>query len=258
MRSQCWLRWAKRATPPRLGAPPARELLAACDEISGDVYEDELTDAYLFRRIRRGDRGAFGILARRYDQDLRRLATRLLAEPDQVDPVMTLAYAKAWRSRGLAHMGRSTGSSRGSPEADWLYRVVYNTCIDELRKRPQGRGRNRPDGPRVPLPKASTERRLHGLRALRVAERIPLVLIDGEGFGVDAASRILQRDPTDVARDLQRARRRWRDVVVGGDMPVSSPATTRRPAETADPAASESEPSEEESNDHAGVQESWP
>lgn len=222
------------------------------------MYEDELTDAYLFRRIRRGDRDAFGILARRYDQDLRRLATRLLAEPDRVDPLMTLAYAKAWRSRGLARTGRSSGSSGGSPEADWLYRVVYNTCIDELRKRPQGRTRTSVDGPRVPLPRASAERRLDGLRALPVAQRIPLVLIDGEGFGIDAASRILQRDPTDVARDLQRARQHWRDVVVGEDNHASPAATPREREETEVTTASEQEPSKEESNDHAGVQESRP
>jgi RNA polymerase sigma-70 factor (ECF subfamily) len=198
--------------------------------LAGDVDEDELTDTILFRRIRRGDRDAFGVLVHRYDQDLRRLASRLLAEPAQVDLLMTRAYAKAWRSRGLVRFGR-----RAAPGvARWLYRVVYNTCIDELRRQPVAPAPAPQDRPNLRLTQASVERRLAGLRALEPHERVPLVLIDGEGFGLEAASRILQRDPADVARDLRGARRRWRDLVAGEpDRVASSPETAPQGADDA-------------------------
>lgn len=199
------------------------------------MHEDELTDTFLFRRIRRGDRDAFGVLLRRYDQDLRRLASRLLAEPAQVDLVMTRAYAKAWRSRGLVRFGRRAGPG----VAQWLYRVVYNTCIDELRRQPAAPAPAPQDESSVRLPQASAERRVAGLRALEPFERVPLVLVDGEGFSLEAAARILQRDPVDVARDLRRARRRWRDLVVGKSSRAAPAERTARPEEQGEDEADE-------------------
>jgi RNA polymerase sigma-70 factor, ECF subfamily len=179
------------------------------------VYEDELTDGYLFRRIRRDDRHAFGVLLRRYEQDLRRLATRLLADADQVDAVMFRAAGKAWRYRGLARVRGFWRAPQGASPADWLYRVVYNACIEDLRRQPRAMAPAPSDGAAVALPEAPVERRLAALRALHPAARVPLVMVDGEGFSVEAASRILQRDPADVAADVERARRQWRDLVVG-------------------------------------------
>jgi RNA polymerase sigma-70 factor (ECF subfamily) len=173
-------------------------------------------DKRLFRRARQGDAPAFGALLRRYDPRLRRLAARLIAEPDRIDPVLTRAYLRAWRSVPMVVPPGSV--------AEWLYRIVYNACINEMRWAPERPAPPPLPGPRVPLPLASASRRLAGLRALAPEERVPLVLVDGEGFSLEATARILGRSERDTAADLTRARYRWRGMVVGE--PASIPAET--------------------------------
>jgi RNA polymerase sigma-70 factor (ECF subfamily) len=169
-------------------------------------------DKRLFRRARQGDRQAFGVILRRYDPRLRRLAARLIAEPERVDTVLSRAYLRAWRSVPMVVPPNSV--------AEWLYRIVYNACINEMRWAPERSGPAPLPGPRVPLPLASAERRLVGLRALSPEERVPLVLVDGEGFTLEATARILGRSERETAADLTRARYRWRGLVVGEPTPL--------------------------------------
>jgi RNA polymerase sigma-70 factor (ECF subfamily) len=175
----------------------------------------------LFRRARQGDRQAFGLLLRRYDPRLRRLAARLIAEPDRVDPVLSRAYLRAWRSVPIVVPPSSV--------AEWLYRIVYNACINEVRWAPDGPPPPPLPGPRVPLPLASAQRRLAGLRALNPEERVPLVLVDGEGFSLDATARILGRTERETAGDLTRARYRWRGLVSGEPTPLSQETVVELP-----------------------------
>lgn len=201
------------------------------------MYGEDLSDANLFRRVRRNDPRAFGVLLRRHDRALRQLATRLLAEDGRVDPILHKAYTKAWRSASVAGLG----NAKGEAVLNWLYRLVYNACVDELRRQSPQSGPEPPTGPRVRLPKASEERRMAALRALLPSERIPLVLIDSEGFTVEAAARILQRPPSRVASDLERARCRWRDLVIGPPVAAPPPASPT--------VAGESEPADDEKSE---------
>lgn len=198
------------------------------------MFGEDLSDANLLRRVRRNDPRAFGVLLRRHDPALRRLASRLLVDEERTAPVLHKAYTKAWRSAGVARLG----TTKDEAVLSWLYRLVYNACVDELRRQPPAPELPPPSGPRVRLPKAPEERRLAGLRVLPPSERIPLVLIDSEGFSVEAAARILQRPASRVAADLERARRRWRDVVIGPPAPQPVPPAASE-AVTAGPAAVE-------------------
>jgi RNA polymerase sigma-70 factor (ECF subfamily) len=182
------------------------------------VRRDGPSDKTILRRARQGDRQSFLTLLRRYDPRLRRLALRLLADPSRLERVLSRAYLKAWRSLPFL--------KRGELPAGWLYRIVYNTCINEMRWEPPRPAPPRPDGPSVPLPAASIEQRLLALRALRGAERIPLVLVDAEGLSLEAAARMMRREPVDVAADLTRARGRWRAFVSGEPEPPPDSAPT--------------------------------
>jgi RNA polymerase sigma-70 factor, ECF subfamily len=177
----------------------------------GAVFGEDLSDANLLRRVRKDDARAFGVLVRRHDTALRQLATRLLADRDRVDPVLLKAYGKAWRSASMTRLS----SSRDDSVFNWLYRLVYNACVDELRRQSPAAPPPPPDGSRVRLPKAPAERRLAGLRALPTDERITLVLVDSEGFSIEDTARVLQRPEGKVSEDLVRARVRWRDMVIG-------------------------------------------
>lgn len=184
------------------------------------------------------------MLLRRYDARLRSLALRLVAEPDRIDAVLKRAYLRAWRSLPSVQVPGSV--------SEWLYRVVYNACINELRWAPESDVPPPIDGPRVPLPAASAKRRIAGLRALPPEERVPLVLIDAEMFSLDAASRILQKPPAEVAADLARARGRWRAIVVGEPVRRSPAEVVELEPEEVE-AATESESGQRERPRHVRV-----
>src|SRR5919201_3955175 len=78
---------------------------------------------------------AFPELIERHDRALRALAFRLLGDRDRMDDVLQEAYVRAYRA-----LPRFRGRSL---PGTWLYRIVYNACIYELR-------RERPDR-RLPL-----------------------------------------------------------------------------------------------------------
>jgi RNA polymerase sigma-70 factor, ECF subfamily len=77
---------------------------------------------------RQGDHGAFSRLVGVYDERLRVLAFRLLGSRQAMDDVLQDAYLAAYR-----------GLRRFRGEADigtWLYRIVYNECLQRLRRDP--------------------------------------------------------------------------------------------------------------------------
>jgi len=73
-----------------------------------------------------GDTAAFVELVKRYDRVLRALAYRLLGERELMDDVMQEASVKAFRAYP---------EFRGESQVHtWLYRIVYNACLDQLRQ----------------------------------------------------------------------------------------------------------------------------
>lgn len=84
-------------------------------------------DQLVLTRARRGDYVAFTQIVDHYDHRMRGLAFRLLGDRDRMDDVLQEAYVKAFRS-----MPRFKGDSA---LGTWLYRIVYNACIDDLRSR---------------------------------------------------------------------------------------------------------------------------
>src|ERR671939_612949 len=84
-------------------------------------------DVELAIRAATGDEVAFVEIVRRYDTGLRRLAFRIVGDRDAMDDVLQEAYLKAFAS--------VTGFRGGASPRTWLYRIVYNTCLDQLRRR---------------------------------------------------------------------------------------------------------------------------
>ncbi len=82
----------------------------------------ELVDA-----ARRGDREAFRTLFERYNRRAYALALGMLRQPDDALDVVQDAFIKAHK-----HLDRFEGTSSFYT---WLYRIVMNLAIDQLRKR---------------------------------------------------------------------------------------------------------------------------
>lgn len=170
-----------------------------------------LPDVDLVELAQMGDVGAFGQLVRRHDDRMRGLAYRLLADPHRMDDAVQEAYLKAFRALPRFKPGRDFGG--------WLYRITYNACIDDLRRRkrhpvaehdPTDPPSDRP-GPERVVGAAETVRR--ALAALPVDQRVTVVLVDGEGFDHAEAAKILGVAPGTVGSRLHRARAALRRVL---------------------------------------------
>jgi RNA polymerase sigma-70 factor (ECF subfamily) len=84
-------------------------------------------DDDLIREAQRGDRSAFDSLVRRYDQSVLRLALHMLGNEQDAQDVHQEAFLKAYRHLGNFRFECSFYT--------WLYRIVTNLCLDQLRRR---------------------------------------------------------------------------------------------------------------------------
>jgi RNA polymerase sigma-70 factor (ECF subfamily) len=178
--------------------------------------ESTHTDEELVLLAREGDAAAFIAAIRRHDDRLRRLAYRLFAgDRHRMDDALQEAYLRAFRSLASYRQEADFGN--------WLYRVVYNACIDELRRgktRPRPVDMNDPvweqeargQRPEAQVTDADLTRR--ALAALPDDQRATVVLVDGEGFDHATAAQILGIAPGTVASRLSRARHSMR-VTIG-------------------------------------------
>ncbi len=127
---------------------------------------------------------------------------------------MQEAYVRAYRSLD--------GFRRDAELGSWLYRIVYNACIDELRRSgrrpvPVDTGEavwDRPSG------QAGPERAVHAsdsarraLAALPEDQRATVLLVDGEGMDNVRAAEVLGVAPGTIASRLSRARATMRRIL---------------------------------------------
>jgi RNA polymerase sigma-70 factor, ECF subfamily len=147
------------------------------------------TDAQLLAAHRDGDARAFDELVGRHRQRMWSLALRTLRHPedaaDAVQDALLAAYRRADTYRGEA------------PVHTWLFRIVVNTCIDRIR-----RDRLRVE---VPLGEEHAPARagdlatevvtrlslVQALALLPLEQRLPIVLVDQQGWSVADAAAIL-------------------------------------------------------------------
>src|SRR6201991_3816498 len=100
------------------------EMVAAAESIS---LAPKLDEADLIRAVQQGDQAAFEALVRSYDQSVLRLAMNLLRSPEDARDAYQEAFLKVYRN---LHSFRFDCSFH-----TWLYRIVTNICLDQLRKR---------------------------------------------------------------------------------------------------------------------------
>ncbi len=163
-------------------------------------------DAALLRAHTAGDRDAFTELVRRHRDRLWAVALRTLG--DREDAADALQEA-------LLHAYRSADRFRGdSAVTTWLHRIVVNSCLDRARRR-----QVRPTvaladvmpltEPAAPEPDRDTAREVWAaLDQLPPEQRIPLVLLDMQGYSVAEIAEILGVAEGTVKSRCARARAR--------------------------------------------------
>ena len=81
-------------------------------------------DTELVRRVQRGDKGAFDLLVRKYQQRVAKLISRFISDAAEVEDVTQEAFIKAYRA---------LPNFRGdSAFYTWLYRIAVNTAKNFL------------------------------------------------------------------------------------------------------------------------------
>lgn len=92
----------------------------------------DLTDQELITRSQQGDRGAFEALVRRYQRKAVRIAFGVLRNSEDAMDAAQEAFVKVYRN-----LDKFKGNSSFKT---WLYRIVVNVSIDQIRKRQRSRG----------------------------------------------------------------------------------------------------------------------
>jgi RNA polymerase sigma-70 factor (ECF subfamily) len=164
-------------------------------------------DELVLARARHGDHDAFTSIVGHYDHRLRALAFRLLGDRDRMDDVLQEAYVKAFRA-----LPRFKGSSA---LGTWLYRITYNACLDDLRRRPavapvdldDERARFAADPSAGPADVAVARGDLAAaLDRLPPDQRTAVLLVDAYGMDYGAAAEVLGVRAGTIGSRLSRAR----------------------------------------------------
>jgi RNA polymerase sigma-70 factor, ECF subfamily len=81
----------------------------------------------LIREAQSGSRAAFDVLVRQYEQQVLRLALHLTGSEQDAEDIYQEAFLKAFRYLGNFRFECSFYT--------WIYRIVTNLCLDQLRRR---------------------------------------------------------------------------------------------------------------------------
>jgi RNA polymerase sigma-70 factor (ECF subfamily) len=87
----------------------------------------EPDDRVLIERAQTGDREAFEALVHRYDRDVLRIALNILRRSEDARDVYQEAFLKIYKNLPRFRFECSFYT--------WMYRVVTNVCLDQLRRR---------------------------------------------------------------------------------------------------------------------------
>jgi RNA polymerase sigma-70 factor (ECF subfamily) len=88
---------------------------------------NRIDDTSLIREAQQGNRAAFEVLVRHYDQSVLRLAMHLTGSETDAQDIYQEAFLKAYKNLGSFRFECSFYT--------WIYRIVTNLCLDHLRKR---------------------------------------------------------------------------------------------------------------------------
>lgn len=85
-----------------------------------------INDQHYIDKIIGGDTNAFAVLVDRYKDFVFTLALRMVKHREEAEEVSQDTFIKAYHS-----LHKFNGASKFST---WLYKIAYNTCLDQLKK----------------------------------------------------------------------------------------------------------------------------
>ena len=170
---------------------------------------DKQSDGALMLQVARGDQMAFRGLVDDQGAKLFGLAYRMLVDRALAEDVVQEAFLRLWRQ-----------ADRWRPEArlsTWLYRVVYNLCVDELRARQRLSDEEPPDradptdGPLVAKQREQTAEQVNAaISALPLRQRVALTLVYHQELNNSDAAKVMDVTVEALESLLVRGRRKLR------------------------------------------------
>ena len=86
-----------------------------------------MNDQQLMAHIAQGDKAAFTEFVSHYLNKMVDFACRYVSRRADAEDIVQEAFERVWRKA-------SSWQDKDVPPRSWLYRIVYNLCMDELRK----------------------------------------------------------------------------------------------------------------------------
>src|SRR5574341_1699273 len=198
-------------------ASPAHEPSRVARWAEGGLYASHLpratrppmperrqSDETLLHRVQSGERNAFATLVERYQRRAFAVALRMLGRRQDAEDAVQQTFLRLYE-------GRAAYDSRWRLST-WFYRILINTCVDELRRRrPQVPLENwddaADDSPHRSVETAERDRLLQeALRTVPVEARIVLTLYYGDGLGYREIGTIRGISVNTVKTHLRRGR----------------------------------------------------
>ena len=198
--------------------------------------EEELA---VIRRVQKGDVNAFEALVRAYEKNVYNLALRMMGNAQDAEDMAQEAFLKAYNS-----LPGFRGDSKFSV---WLYRIVSNVCLDQLRKKSKrptvSLSMEDEDGEETQLdlpdtaqsPEELLEKKLtreavrRGLAQLPEDARQILLLREIQGLSYEEIGEALGLEPGTVKSRIFRARKRLCAFLLeDGNIPDSFASSKQR------------------------------
>lgn len=175
-------------------------------------------DQDLVLRTKAGDRSAFEVLVRKYQDRAYNVAFQILRHHEDALDVAQEAFARAYLS-----IDRFRGSAGFYT---WLYRILVNLAIDHARARgketpislnepgvAEGQREHRPD-PRASLEtKELGEQIARAVASLPIQQRTALILREIEGLAYQEIARVLNCSIGTVMSRLHAARQKLQQIL---------------------------------------------
>ena len=182
-------------------SPTTNSTMARVPSPEAFVHEN---DEAVFRLVQRDDRRAFNTLVQRFGRRGYAVAFRLLGRREDAEDAVQQAFLRAYESRA-SYNARWRFST-------WFYRILVNTCVDELRRRRPTEPVEASDIPSAETPERTAmdrerQQSLQGALALVPTEaRIVLTLYYGDGKSYREIGEIRGVSVNTVKTHLRRGR----------------------------------------------------
>lgn len=174
----------------------------------------EVSDEELMIRLAAGEEGAYRLLVDRHLHPAYRFAYRMFARQAEAEDAVQEAFLRLWRKAQQWQVGR--GSFRG-----WFYRLLYNLCIDMMRRRPpfEPELEEEPPGDDDPSANLASNDRaqavMGALGHLPERQRAALLLTYYEGLSNREAAAVLNVGVKGLESLLVRGRRALAEALEG-------------------------------------------